>query len=54
VYYGEKIRELATVRLTGYQFKGWYTKIKGGKKISKGDRMMFTKNTKLYARWKKL
>lgn len=38
----------------GYKFKGWYTKKKGGKKISKSTKVTFTKSSKTYyAQYKK-
>lgn len=37
----------------GYTFKGWYTKKKGGKKITSASFVAQSKSHSLYARWKK-
>ena len=36
----------------GHTFKGWYTKKKGGTKITKRSKVKITRNTTLYAHWK--
>jgi uncharacterized repeat protein (TIGR02543 family) len=51
--YGEKLGELPVFYKPGYLMKGWYTKKKGGKKVSASTTVRFTKTTKLYAHWKK-
>jgi uncharacterized repeat protein (TIGR02543 family) len=50
---GAKSGKLPKVKRTGYKFKGWYTKKKGGKKITAKSIVLITKNTPLYAQWKK-
>ncbi|MDR1043152.1 MAG: InlB B-repeat-containing protein, partial [Clostridiales Family XIII bacterium] len=53
VTYGAKYGKLATPTRTGYRFTGWYTKASGGTKITAAKKVAITKNTKLYAHWKK-
>ena len=53
VSFGSKYGTLPKAKRTGYVFKGWYTKNKGGKKVSKNTKMKSTKTLKLYAKWKK-
>lgn len=51
--YGKKFGKLPVAKRKGYKFSGWYTKAKGGKKITSKTKMTYAKNIKLYARWKK-
>lgn len=53
VTYAAKYGKLVTPTRKGYKFTGWYTKKKGGKKISARSKVTVTKNTTLYAHWKK-
>jgi uncharacterized repeat protein (TIGR02543 family) len=53
VTYASKYGKLKAPTRKGYKFKGWYTKKKGGKRITAGAKVTITKNTTLYARWKK-
>jgi len=53
VSYGKKIKSLPTPEKSGYQFVGWFTDRVNGERIKAGKRSYFTKNTDLYARWKK-
>lgn len=48
---GEKAGKLPVAKRKQYAFKGWYTKKKGGKKITKNT--VIKKNMKLYAHWEK-
>jgi uncharacterized repeat protein (TIGR02543 family) len=48
---GNAIGKLPKAKRAKYLFKGWYTKKKGGKKIT--AKTKFAKNTTLYAHWKK-
>ena len=50
---GKKYGSLPTPTRTGYKFKGWYTKKKGGKKITSGTKVKTNKNHTIYARWVK-
>lgn len=52
---GSKIGKLPTVKAQkGYKFTGWYTKRKGGQKISANTRAVFAGKTKVYyAHYKK-
>ncbi|MDR0519350.1 MAG: InlB B-repeat-containing protein [Clostridiales Family XIII bacterium] len=52
VTYGERYGKLAKPTRAGYKFKGWYTKAKGGKKITANSKVTIQKNTKIYARWR--
>lgn len=54
VTYGEKVGTLPTVVKSKYIFAGWYTKKKGGTKVTATKVNTFTKNTTLYAHWKKV
>lgn len=49
--YGKKMGTLPKAKRTGYNFKGWYTKKSGGKKVTKNTVMKYTKTTKVYAQW---
>jgi uncharacterized repeat protein (TIGR02543 family) len=53
VTYDKKYGKLATPKRAGWKFKGWYTKKKGGTKITAKSTVRITKNTTLYAQWKK-
>ena len=53
VTYNGKYGKLPKPKRSGYKFKGWYTKKKGGKMITKASKVKITKTTTLYARWKK-
>lgn len=48
---GKKVGKLPNAKRKGYYFDAWYTKAKGGKKITAKSK--FNKNTKLYAHWLK-
>ena len=50
---GKKYGALPKPTRSGYKFKGWYTKKKGGSKVTTGTRVSSNKNYTLYARWKK-
>lgn len=52
VIVGKKYGKLPKVTRKGYTFKGWYTKKKGGSKVTKNTIMLAKKPT-LYAHWKK-
>ena len=45
----KSISKLPKPTKKGHKLKGWYTKKKGGKKVTKKTK--FKKNTKLYAKW---
>jgi uncharacterized repeat protein (TIGR02543 family) len=49
--YGSKLGKLTKPTRKGYAFKGWYTKKKGGKKVSAKKRVL--KNATYYAQWKR-
>jgi uncharacterized repeat protein (TIGR02543 family) len=53
VTFGKKFGKLPSPTRKGYKFKGWYTKKKGGVKITSKKRVGIVKTTTLYARWKK-
>ncbi|MDR0596229.1 MAG: InlB B-repeat-containing protein [Clostridiales Family XIII bacterium] len=48
---GAKFKGLPKASRTNYEFKGWYTKKKGGKRIADGARVKFKKTTTLFAHW---
>lgn len=50
--YGKPIKLAKTPKRKGYKFKGWYTKKKGGKKVTKKTKVPWKKTT-YYARWVK-
>jgi uncharacterized repeat protein (TIGR02543 family) len=51
---GKKYGKLPTPKRSGYKFRGWYTKRKGGARINQSTVMKSAGNTlTLYARWKK-
>lgn len=50
---GKKIGKLPTAERTGYKFAGWYTKKKGGTKVTKTYKIKKNKNITLYAHWSK-
>ncbi len=54
VTYGKPYGSLPTVKRTNYTFSGWYTAKSGGKKITASSKVTLTKNTTLYAHWKKV
>lgn len=49
---GQKYGTLPVPEKNGYDFKGWYTKKKGGKKITASSKVKLKKKQTLYARWK--
>lgn len=51
---GKKLGTLATPTRTGYTFKGWYTKKKGGTKITANKKLKKNKNYTFYAQWKRV
>ncbi len=53
VTYNSKVGKLPRAVRTGYKFKGWFTKKSGGTKIASSTKMVFAKNTVLYAHWSK-
>jgi uncharacterized repeat protein (TIGR02543 family) len=53
VTYAKKYGKLTTPTKAGYKFLGWYTKKKGGTKITAKTTVKITKTTTLYAHWKK-
>ncbi len=54
VTYGKKYGTLASPKRAGYTFSGWYTAKTKGTKITANSTVKITKNTTLYARWKKV
>lgn len=50
---GKSYGKLPKPTRTGYSFKGWHTKKKGGKKITAKTKVKQKKSHILYARWKK-
>jgi uncharacterized repeat protein (TIGR02543 family) len=50
---GKKYGKLPKPTRKGYNFKGWYTKKNGGKRVTANTVVGLTKNTTLYARWAK-
>ena len=50
---GKRYGTLAKVKRTGYEFKGWYTKKKGAKKVTPKTIVKKKKAHKLFARWEK-
>lgn len=50
---GKKYGSLPKPKKSGYVFKGWYTKKKGGSKVTKNTIVKKTKKSTLYARWVK-
>jgi uncharacterized repeat protein (TIGR02543 family) len=53
VTYDSKYGKLPVAKKSGYKLVGWYTKAKGGKKITAKSKVKITKTTKLYAHWKR-
>ncbi len=51
---GKTYGSLPAVKRANYTFSGWYTAKSGGKKITASSKVAITKNTTLYARWKKV
>ncbi len=54
VTYGKKYGTLASPKRAKYTFQGWYTAKTKGTKITKNSIVNITKNTTLYAHWKKV
>ncbi len=50
---GRKYGTLPKPTRSGYSFKGWFTKKKGGKKITKNSTVTKSSSFTVYARWKK-
>jgi uncharacterized repeat protein (TIGR02543 family) len=50
---GAKYGKLPKATRSGYTFKGWYTKKKGGKKITANSKVNLKANQTLYAQWTK-
>lgn len=50
---GKFIEKLKVPSRKGFTFKGWYTKKKGGVKITSKQRCRYSASVTLYARWKK-
>ncbi len=48
---GAKYGKLPKAVKNGFNFKGWYTKKKGGTRITSAKTMKYRKNIKLYAHW---
>ncbi len=48
---GAKYGKLPKAVKNGFNFKGWYTKKKGGIRITSAKTMKYRKNIKLYAHW---
>lgn len=51
---GSKVGTLKNAKRKKYTFSGWYTKKSGGSKVTSSTKCKFTKNTTLYAQWKKV
>ena len=51
VTYDDTYSDLPTPTRTGYDFAGWYTDATGGSKISNGQQVSITSDTRLYAHW---
>ncbi len=54
VTYGKKYGTLPSPKRAGYTFKGWYTAKDKGAKVTARQTVKITKDTMLYARWKKV
>jgi uncharacterized repeat protein (TIGR02543 family) len=54
VTYNSKYGKLTTPTRKGYKFTGWYTKATNGTKITAKSTVKITKNTSVYAHWKKV
>lgn len=54
VVYGSTYGGLTNPKRQGYEFKGWYTAKKGGKKVTSRSKVSLTKNQTFWARWKKV
>lgn len=52
ITYSKKYGALPKPRRTGYTFLGWYTKKKGGVKLTKSTKLIRTANRTLYAKWR--
>ena len=53
IIFDKKYGKLPKPKRKGYKFRGWYTKKKGGVKITAKKKMTTAKVHTLYARWKK-
>ena len=51
---GKAFGALPNAKRTGYAFIGWYTAKSGGKKVTSATKVAISKNTTLYAHWKKI
>lgn len=51
---GKKMGTLKSAVRAKYTFEGWYTKKSGGTKVNSSTVCKYTKNTTLYAHWKKV
>jgi uncharacterized repeat protein (TIGR02543 family) len=52
VTFDKPIGKLPRAKRSGYKFRGWFTKKKGGNKITKTTKWNFAKNRTMYAHWK--
>jgi uncharacterized repeat protein (TIGR02543 family) len=49
---GNKYGSMPFTKRAGYSFAGWYTRAKGGLKVTPNSNVSLTKNSMLYAHWK--
>lgn len=54
IKYGSFYGTLPLAKRAGYEFKGWYTKKKGGSKITSEKKITSAKNRTVYAQWSKV
>ncbi|WP_394922391.1 leucine-rich repeat protein [uncultured Robinsoniella sp.] len=54
IKYGSLYGTLPSAKRAGYEFKGWYTKKKGGSKITSDKKIKSAKNRTVYAQWTKV
>lgn len=54
IKYGSFYGTLPSAKRAGYEFKGWYTKKKGGSKITSDKKIKSAKNRTIYAQWTKV
>lgn len=54
IKYGSFYGTLPSAKRAGYEFKGWYTKKKGGSKITSDKKIKSAKNRTVYAQWTKV
>ena len=54
VTYNSTYGTLPTPTRTGYAFKGWYTAVSGGTKITSDTKVTTTSNQTLYAQWEQI